>query len=498
MVAQKEGDEEGRFEIEEAAAQFAEPRTGPPGALTAADDDAAAIAAASGTWVQVTNLPYDSDDPDYRDPIISNSGAGSGNVTGRRRRLAIDGATVYAGGADGGVWRSDDGGDTWQPITDQLLSLSGALAVNPEDHSVWYGTGEANTAFDSYLGTGIYRSADDGETWRRSAAKQFVGRCVARIIFDGYGNVFAATSRGVRRSLDRAARDPWTVVPQPGTPGRTASDRERRPGRPTEGRTVVANVAWRGGQTSYNGFYVSTQGGAAWSMVAPTGSTPRQSAAELRVSARRPTVFAGREHQQLHLQPGVGVDGRVRVQLRRSCGPWKLKADLEAARELARHRAELGQGYAPGIQIWYNQFIGVEPTDPNHVYMGLEEVYETTDGGTSGRRSGRTGTSVFRAGRTTWTTARRRPTPTSTCSRSAPIRSGWATTAGSTAAILAKRARVGEPQRRPADAAVLLRRRGRGRRRPRLLGRPAGQRRLAAAARVRPPWSRRSAVTAAT
>ena len=34
IVAQKEGDEEGRFEIEEAAAQFAEPRTGPPGALT--------------------------------------------------------------------------------------------------------------------------------------------------------------------------------------------------------------------------------------------------------------------------------------------------------------------------------------------------------------------------------------------------------------------------------------------------------------------------------
>ena len=87
-VALKEGDEEGRFEIEEAAAQFAEPRMGPPGALTSARDDAAALAAASGTWVQVTNLPYDSDDPNYRDPFISNSGGGSGFVTGRAAAVA--------------------------------------------------------------------------------------------------------------------------------------------------------------------------------------------------------------------------------------------------------------------------------------------------------------------------------------------------------------------------------------------------------------------------
>ena len=35
----------------------------------------------------------------------------------------------------------------------------------------------------------------------------------------------------------------------------------------------------------------------------------------------------------------------------------------------------------PGVQAWYNQFLQVDPTDPNHVYAGLEEVYETKDGG---------------------------------------------------------------------------------------------------------------------
>src|SRR5581483_10776088 len=38
-------------------------------------------------------------------------------------------------------------------------------------------------------------------------------------------------------------------------------------------------------------------------------------------------------------------------------------------------------GYQPGIQAWYNQFLTVDPKDPDHVYAGLEEVFETKDGG---------------------------------------------------------------------------------------------------------------------
>ena len=37
---------------------------------------------------------------------------------------------------------------------------------------------------------------------------------------------------------------------------------------------------------------------------------------------------------------------------------------------------------APGIQAWYNQFLDVDPDDPDHVFVGLEEVFETEDGGT--------------------------------------------------------------------------------------------------------------------
>ena len=53
-----------------------------------------------------------------------------------------NGARTY-GGIGSGLFRSDDGGDTWTPLTDGLPTTStGALAVNPDDHSVWLGTGD--------------------------------------------------------------------------------------------------------------------------------------------------------------------------------------------------------------------------------------------------------------------------------------------------------------------------------------------------------------------
>jgi photosystem II stability/assembly factor-like uncharacterized protein len=362
------------------------------GARLAALGEAADRGVTGGTWDEVQDVPYFSDDPEFRDPIISNSGAGSGNVTGRMTALAIDGDTVYAGGADGGVWRSDDGGDTWVPLTDHLPSLSsGSLAVNAEDHSVWYGTGEANTSFDSYLGTGIYRSTDGGETWRRIGAKQFVGSTVARITFDGYGKVYAATSRGVyRRPVDRDPADPWTPVLQPGhkepySSFRIGNDVQVRPG--TEGQTVVANVAWRDRHTSYNGFYVSREGGdpGTWTRARTEGIDVRDTGrAELAYSADGSKLYTVVESiRRYNLNPESALMGVFVSSSGSIKGPWKLKADYAKLAKSPGSALKLGQGYAPGIQIWYNQFIGVDPADPDHVYMGLEEVYETTDGGTS-------------------------------------------------------------------------------------------------------------------
>ena len=67
---------------------------------------AAGLATTSGAWNEVTTKPYNSDDLHYADPEISNAGGGSGYVSGTMTALALDGKYVYAGAADGGVWRS--------------------------------------------------------------------------------------------------------------------------------------------------------------------------------------------------------------------------------------------------------------------------------------------------------------------------------------------------------------------------------------------------------
>lgn len=74
----------------------------------------------------------------------------------------------YAGGADGGVFKTTDGGMSWTPLFDrEPVAAVGAIAVDPSnDRSVWVGTGEANPRNSVASGDGIWHSADGGTTWK--------------------------------------------------------------------------------------------------------------------------------------------------------------------------------------------------------------------------------------------------------------------------------------------------------------------------------------------
>jgi hypothetical protein len=88
------------------------------------------------------------------------------------RVLAVTGVTsqpntYYMGAVSGGVWKTTDGGVTWDPLFEkQSVSSIGAIAVSESDPNVIYaGTGEACIRGNISFGDGVYRSNDGGKTW---------------------------------------------------------------------------------------------------------------------------------------------------------------------------------------------------------------------------------------------------------------------------------------------------------------------------------------------
>ncbi|MCZ8355515.1 MAG: hypothetical protein O9340_12325 [Cyclobacteriaceae bacterium] len=76
---------------------------------------------------------------------------------------------VYIGAAGGGVWKSTNGGATFNPIFDEYCQSIGAVEVDPSnpDQVVWVGTGEPWTRNSVTIGDGIYKTNDGGSTWQK-------------------------------------------------------------------------------------------------------------------------------------------------------------------------------------------------------------------------------------------------------------------------------------------------------------------------------------------
>src|SRR5206468_5241416 len=83
-------------------------------------------------------------------------------VSGRTIAIAVDPTNpnvVYVGAAQGGLYRSTNGGTTWTPLMDSAMSLAiGSIAIAPsQPDTVYVGTGEPEFSLDSFFGVGIYR-----------------------------------------------------------------------------------------------------------------------------------------------------------------------------------------------------------------------------------------------------------------------------------------------------------------------------------------------------
>ena len=91
---------------------------------------------------------------------------------------------IYIGTASGGVWKSESGGISWEPLFDKenLINI-GALAITQSNPDViWVGTGEGNPRNSLNLGGGIYKSLDGGSSWEMMGLKNTHN--IHRIIID--------------------------------------------------------------------------------------------------------------------------------------------------------------------------------------------------------------------------------------------------------------------------------------------------------------------------
>lgn len=110
---------------------------------------------------------------------------GTAMTSGRIMTLAVhpeNPGIIYVGSASGGVWKTTNGGATWQPIFDREGSFSiGWLTLDPKNPSVvWVGTGERNSQRSVAYGDGVYKSEDGGKSWKNVGLKnsEHIGRIV--------------------------------------------------------------------------------------------------------------------------------------------------------------------------------------------------------------------------------------------------------------------------------------------------------------------------------
>ncbi len=112
---------------------------------------------------------------------------GPAGMSGRVTALAVDPKNqniMFAGTASGGLWRSKDQGVSWKPVFDKQDNLSiGAIAIDPANPDViWVGTGENNPRNSVSSGKGVFRSLDGGDTWQYMGLKD--SRNIANILIN--------------------------------------------------------------------------------------------------------------------------------------------------------------------------------------------------------------------------------------------------------------------------------------------------------------------------
>jgi len=274
----------------------------------------------------------------------------------------------YVGAADGGVFRTNDGGITWKALFQhESVASIGALAVDPQNSDiVWAGTGEANVRNTVSFGNGVYKSTDGGGHWKRVGLDGTFQ--ISRIEIDpnnpntvivaAMGNPWAdSAERGVYRTSDGGAT--WQKVLYIG-PSVGIADLAMDPQNPQ----VLYAAAYRFRRTPWSysdggpddAIYKSFDQGQTWKRLSGHG-LPKEPVARigLAIAPNSPsTVYAV-----------MGSNEGVLWRSDDSGDHWSLVSKDEEV----------------DVRPFYFSRIAVDPRNPEHILALSNNLMESKDGG---------------------------------------------------------------------------------------------------------------------
>ncbi len=318
--------------------------------------------------------------------------AGPGDVGGRTRALAIDIENpdiVLAGGVSGGLWRSTDKGESWFLVSDPSESHSvSALAQDPRPGNTnnwYYGTGEfrRNSVYDqifseNYYGSGIYKSTDNGKTWRllenarsKPLSKDGKFNFISRIsVSPRNGYIYVATNgSGIMRSTDGGESFEYILG---GQGIYYYSDAVIT----LTGRVyaTLSESGNKGGRNYIHGIYYSNNDGENWVRITPPTFPASHLRTVLATAPSNPDI--------LYAYTYVGW-GENKEDVRFHYIDLSTNTFEDRSEFLPNFTNLMGVGIV-NTQACYNMALAIKPDDENFVILGGTNLFRSQDGFSSG------------------------------------------------------------------------------------------------------------------
>jgi photosystem II stability/assembly factor-like uncharacterized protein len=277
---------------------------------------------------------------------------------------------IYLGSASGGVWKTENSGNTWTPVfDDQPTQNIGTVAIQQSNPNiVWVGTGEGNPRNSMNIGEGIFKSLDAGKTWKRMGLENT--RNIHRIVIDpvnpntvyvaAIGNPYGIhPERGVFKTTDGG--DTWTkILYTNDTSG--CSDLVMDPSNPNR---LLASM-WQHHRTPWDfksggpgsGLYLTIDGGKNWKKLGKDDGLPDG------ILGKIGLAFATNQPTRVYAMVEATKNGLYKSD--DGGAKWEL---VTSDPRVVTHRP------------FYFQDIRVDPQNENRIYNIHDQVEVSEDGG---------------------------------------------------------------------------------------------------------------------